>query len=183
MPPWRRILPATRWRVLVFLVSCLAVGAAVGILWAVFASRPGYVVADDLGASLNERGIAEIFAADALFSVLLAAVGVGVGVAGWLVFHRWGWWVCLITVITAGLAGLVAWQVGLLVTPSNFAERLASAVSGDVVAVDLQLHAKAALLVAPFTAITPVMLLAAFWPESKDMAAIADTGMDEPEQA
>ncbi len=66
-----------------------------------------------------------------------------------------------------GRRRLFAWQVGLLVTPNNFDELLANAVSGDVVPMNLRLHAYAALLVAPFTAITPVMLLAAFWPEGR----------------
>ena len=166
-PPWHRVVPEMRWRVFVFLLSCLGVGVVVGILWAVFASPPGYVVAEDLGASLSERGLAGIFASDALFSVLVAVVGLGIGVASWLVFHRWGWWVCLLAVGGAGISGVVAWQTGLLASPGDFAERLAIAVSGDVVDVDLQLHATAALLVAPFAAITPVMLLAAFWPEPK----------------
>ncbi len=166
-PPWRRVIPEMRWRVTIFLLSCLGAGVVAGVVWALTAYRPGYVVAADLGASLNERGLAGIFAADALFSVLLAAVGLGIGVACWLLFHRSGWWVCALAVVGAGAAGMLAWQVGLLVTPENFDELLAQAVSGDVVPVNLQLHARAALLVAPFTAITPVMLLAAFWPEHR----------------
>ena len=173
-PPWRSVLPEMRWRVVVFLLSCLGAGAVAGILWALVAKRPDYVVAADLGASLNERGIAEIFASDATFSVLLAIIGIGIGVASWLVFHRWGWWVCVLAVLGAGLAGVVAWQAGLLVSPGDFAERLANAVGGDTVDVDLQLHAKAALLVAPFTAITPVMLLAAFWPEPAAVVHVAE---------
>lgn len=169
-PPWRQGLPEMRWRVTVFLLSCFGAGVVSGIIWAVFAFRPGYEVANDLGASLAERALAGIFSSDALFTVLLAVVGVAIGVAGWLFFQRLGWWVCIIAVAGAGIAALCAWQVGLLVSPNDFPERLASAVSGDVVPVDLQLHAVAALLVAPFSAITPVMLFAAFWPEQKDAA-------------
>ncbi|MDO5737261.1 MAG: hypothetical protein Q4P15_12380 [Propionibacteriaceae bacterium] len=166
IPPRRRVLPQMRWRATVFLLSCLGAGVVAGVIWALASFRPGYHVADDLGASLQERGLAQIFASDALFSVLLAVVGLGIGVACWLLFHRNGWWVCALAVLGAIIAAVVAWQVGLLVTPSDFPERLASAVGGEDVPVDLQLHAAAALLVAPFTAITPVMLLAAFWPES-----------------
>lgn len=170
MPPGRDALSEMRWRVGLYLAACLALGIVSGVVWALSAFRPGYEIADDLGASLGERGLAGIFAADAMFSVLLAAVGLGIGIAGWLLFHRHGWWVCLLTVVGGALAAVVAWQVGLLVTPNDFEQRLASAVGGDIVPVDLQLRATAALLVAPFAAITPVMLFAAFWPESSEGA-------------
>lgn len=182
-PFWRRVIPELRWQVTVFLLSCFGAGVVAGIIWALAAYRPAYWVADDLGASLSERGLAGIFAADALFSVLVGIVGLAIGIAGWLAFHRTGWWVCVLTVVAAGLAGLLAWQVGLFVTPNNFAERLASAVGGDEVAVDLQLHAKAALLVAPFAAITPVMLLAAFWPERKEVPLVKDPAQDSFDEA
>lgn len=177
-PPWRKVLPEMRWRSAIFLLSCVGAGVVSGVLWAVFAFRPGYEVADDLGATLGERGLSQIFAADALFSVLLAVVGLAIGVVSWILFYRNGWWVCVLAVIGAAIAALLAWQVGRLVTPSDFSERLASAVGGDVVPVDLQLHAAAALLVAPFTAITPVMLLAAFWPEAKPPMAAQDHDLD-----
>lgn len=166
-PPWRQGLPELRWRAAVFLLSCIGGGVLSGIIWALVAFRPGYQVSEDLGATLDERGLAAIFASDALFVTILAVVGIAIGVAGWLNFHRSGWWVCAITIAGAGLASFIAWQVGLLTSPHDFPERLASAVGGDVVPVDLQLHALPALLVAPFAAITPVMLLAAFWPEAK----------------
>ncbi len=167
---WRQLLSDMRWRVVVFVLSCAVLGVVVGIIWAATASRPGYRIADDLGATLDERGLAGIFAADALFTFLTAVVGLGVGVAAWMLFHRNGWWVCVLAVLGAGLAGLLAWRAGLLVTPDDFSERLARAVAGDVVPVDLQLHALAALLVPPFAAITPVMLLAAFAPEPHESA-------------
>lgn len=168
-PPWRRVLPEMRWRVTIFLLSCVGAGVLAGVVWALTAYRPSYVVAPDLGASLNERALARIFDSDAQFSILLALVGLGVGVACWLLFHRAGWWVCVLAVVGGGLAALLAWQVGLLVTPDDFDDVLASAVSGEFVPVNLQLHARAALLVAPFTAITPVMLLAAFWPDRRSV--------------
>lgn len=177
-PPWRRVMPEMRWRAAVFLLSCAGVGVVAGVIWALRAFRPGYEISDDLGASLGERGLAQIFAADALFSVLLGIVGLGIGIVCWLLFYRNGWWVCALAVLGAAIAALLAWQVGLLVSPDDFSDRLASAVGGDMVPVDLRLHAAAALLVAPFAAITPVMLLAAFWPESEPAASIEDRGQD-----
>lgn len=154
----------------VFLLSCVVAGVVAGIVWAVFAVRPGYELTDDLEAFMGERSLADIFAADALFSLLLAAVGLAIGIACWIFFHRNGWWVCMLAVLGASIAGLIAWQVGLLVTPDDFEARLAGAVGGEMVPIDLQLRSTAALLVAPFLAITPVMLLAAFAPEPREPA-------------
>ncbi len=157
-----------RGRVALFLLACLGAGVVAGILWAVFAFRPAYELSADLEASLGERELAGIFASDALFTLLAAVCGLIIGIACWLLFHRNGWWVSVLAVLGAGLTGLITWQVGLLVMPEDFDQRLASAVGGDEVRVDLQLHALAALLVAPLVAITPVMLLAAFAPEPSD---------------
>lgn len=165
MPTWRLSITDIRWRVVTFLVGCVGAGVGAGIIWAVFAFRPGYEVSEDLKASLGERGLAGIFAADAHFSVTLAVVGLLIGGASWFAFQRIGLWVCVLAVAGAGIAGVIAWQVGLLVTPHDFVERLARAVGGDMVLIDLELHARIALLVAPFAAITPVMLLSAFWPD------------------
>lgn len=171
---WRQALSDMRWRVVVFLLSCLGAGVVSGGIWAFFAFRPGYALNDDLEASMGERELADIFAGDALFTLLLAAVGLAIGVACWILFQRNGWWVCALAVLGAGIAGLVAWQVGLLVTPDDFEARLASAVAGELVPIDLQLRSTAALLVAPFAAITPVMLLAAFAPEPRAVTPIAE---------
>ncbi len=171
---WTDAISEMRWRVAVFLLSCMGAGVVAGVIWALGAFRPSYEVADDLAATMGERGLVSIFAADAFFSVLMAVFGVAIGVACWLLFHRNGWWVCMLSVLGAGIAGLLAWQVGLLVTPNDFPERLASAVGGKMVPVDLQLRATAALLVGPFAAITPVMLFAAFAPEPRAQSLVAE---------
>lgn len=171
---WRQSLSDMRWRVSVFLLSCVGAGAVAGVMWAFFAIKPVYELTDELEASMGERELADIFAADALFTLLLALAGLAIGVACWILFQRNGWWVCALAVLGAGIAGLVAWQVGLLVTPDDFEARLASAVGGSEVPIDLQLRSMAALLVAPFAAITPVMLLAAFAPEPRGAAPVAE---------
>ena len=180
IPAWSTSITTLRWRVAVFLLCCIGAGAAAGIIWAVSAFRPGYEVSEDLKASLGERGLAGIFAADAFFSVLLAAVGFLIGVACWLAFRRNGGWVSLLTVLGAGIASVVAWRVGLFVKPPDFSERLAIAVGGDMVLIDLQLHATIALLVAPFAGIAPVMLFAAFWPDPDDVPLVPERDKAEP---
>ena len=137
------------------------------MVFGVLTPRPGYVVDENLGASMSERGMASVFTADAWFVLITGLVGLAAGVVAWLWFHRWGWGVCVVAIVGATMVALLAWGSGTLVTPGNFDVRLASAVPGDIVPIDLELRSWAALLVAPFTAITPVMLLAAFWPEPR----------------
>lgn len=160
--------PTSQNRILLFLGVCLGVGVVTGITWALAVERPGYFVDDDLGASIPERGLASVFASDAWFALLVGLMGLLVGILGWLWLHRLGWWVCLFVILGAGLMAVVAWQVGVLVSPSDFDDRLAAAEPGEIVPIDLELRAHAALLIAPFAAITPVMLFSAWWPEDRE---------------
>lgn len=166
----RRLLADPRWSVSLFLGASVLLGVLAAPAWAWLAYRPGYEVRDDLTATISERGLAQVFASDALFAFVTAGLGLLVGVAGWLLFNRLGWWVALLAVAGAGLTSLTVWRVGLLIGQQGFAERIAVAGAGDVVPIDLALHALSALMVGAFTAITVVMLFAAFWPEPKDAA-------------
>lgn len=160
------------WRVSrlvgVFLLGSTLVGILAGVLWWAVTPRPGYLVGPDLGASMGERSLAEMFTSDAMFSLLAGIVGLLTGTIAWIWFQKLGWWVCLLAVLGAGLTGVVMWQTGEIVSPGNLDSRLAAAQPGDVVAVDLTLRSMSALLVAPFLAILPIMLFAAFWPENAD---------------
>ncbi len=172
-------MPRQRYATLVtlawYLLGCLSAGAVFGGVWAGTAERPRYVVADDLSAQLPERALAQVIAPDALFVVLTAGLGLAAGIAAWTLFKDLGWWVVAAATLGAGATAIVVWQVGGLVGQDGFAERLANASPGDAVPVDLQLRSMAALLVAPFFAVTPVMLLAAFWPEDGDRPPTAAT--------
>ena len=160
-----------RWGMVAFLVACLAVGAPVGVAWALTAPLPTYVVNDDLTATMAERGLAGVISADAAFAGWMALLGLVIGGVAWWRFQRFGWWVAVIAVLGGGLAALVAWRVGLLISPEDFSSRLTVAKAGDTVAIDLSLRAKSALLVAPFLAITPIMLLSAFLPDPDEAPA------------
>lgn len=153
------------WRLIVFVSASILVGAFGGLIWANVAPRPTYVVQDNLTALISERGQATIVGADVSFVLITGLIGLLAGVAAWLVLHKRGWFVIMGSVVGATLAALMTWRLGIVVSGTDFVQRLAAASVGDVVRVDLELHSMAALLVGPFAAITPVMLLAAFWPE------------------
>lgn len=164
----RSLMRETRSAVPLFLLACLLVGALLAPAWALPVDLPGYTVADNLTAHIGEAGLAQVFAADAWFVTLAGLAGVAAGIAGWLLFHALGYWVALIATFGAFLATTTTWLVGLLIGRQDFPERLAAARPGDVVPIDLALHAHSALLVAPFAAALIVMLAAAFWPERVD---------------
>lgn len=162
-----RAQPGPIWRTLWFTVFVVVTGAVGAGLWAVFAHRPGYIVTEGLGAYLTERGQTDVFSSDALFVALAGLSGFLIGIVAWLRFKDLGWLVCVHALLGGTVGALIIWRLGLLVSPSNFDQRLATAAVGDTVPIDLDLHSLAALLVGPFGAITPIMLCAAFWPDDE----------------
>lgn len=154
-----------RWRALAHLVACGALGLLAGVLWSALAPRATYRMTPQLRATLPERSQAEIIGGDAAFTVIVGLLGLALGILTWMWFHRRGWLLILLSVTGPTCMSLIAWQVGKLIGGSGLTERLAAAGPGDLVRMDLELHALGALAVGPFLAITPVMLLAAFWPE------------------
>ena len=60
------------------------------------------------------------------FVITGALVGAGLGLVTWKWFQPLGWPTALLDVGAGLLAGLVCWQVGLLLGPGSFAERLTS---------------------------------------------------------
>lgn len=153
------------WKVVVFLGGAVLLGAVGGLVWALTTHLPSYVVREDLSATMSELELADIIGADASFTLITGIVGLVIGVGGWMVLHRAGWVVTIVPPAAALGASLMAWRLGTIVGSSGFTQRLAVASAGDAVQVDLQLRALSALLVGPFAAVTPIMLLAAFWPE------------------
>ena len=158
---------STAWRVMLYLAAAVALGVIAGLMWSSLSPLPAFTINDDMTASINERSQTAMVAADVYFTVLTGVVGLVLGAVGWVILHPKGWVVIGVPLIAALAAALTAWQTGLLVGESGFVDRLARAQAGDVVRVDLALRSMSALLVAPFAAITPIMLMAAFWPEPR----------------
>ncbi|WP_353081548.1 hypothetical protein [Tessaracoccus lapidicaptus] len=157
----------TAWRVVANVLVAVVLGVVGGLLWSWATPLPSYVVGDDMTATITERGNTSIVVTDVAYTFITGAVGLVLGVLGWLSLYRKGWVVIVAPLLASLAAAVVTWRVGLLVTEGGFVERLARAQAGDVVHVDLALRSASALLVAPFAAITPIMLLAAFWPEPR----------------
>lgn len=158
---WER----ARWRALAHLITCGAAGVLAGILWAALSPRAEYQLDENLRATLSERDYAQIIGGDAAFAIIVAGFGLAIGLVTWFWFSRRSWLLVALGVVGSSLFALVTWQVGELIGGSGLMDRLAVAGRGDSVQMDLELHALSAIAVAPFAAITPIMLLAAFLPE------------------
>lgn len=135
-------------------------GAVSGWFWHLLVSLPTYLTSDDGSVQITERAQGEVFATDAVFVFIGLIVGVALGIAAWHYFHRLGWRVALLAVAGGLLAGVTCWLVGVAQGPNNFAERVATAVPGEMVPIDFELHTTSALLVWALGAIIPVMLYA-----------------------
>lgn len=163
----------TPWRITIFLAASVVTGAVCGVLWSWFTPLATYTIGDDMSARITERAQADIVASDVVFTLIMALVGVVIGISGWAVWHKKGWLVTTMPLLAALAASLMAWRMGTTIGQTGFSERLAAGSPGDVIPIDLNLRAMSALLVAPFTAVVPIMLLAAFWPEPQDEHASA----------
>ncbi|GAB2495944.1 hypothetical protein GCM10027030_31710 [Luteococcus sediminum] len=152
--------PLVRSLAVFWLLSMLAGGVG-GALWNLVVPLPSYHVDANGNATTSERGLALVFASDAVFCLVGAVVGLGIGLCAWRWFRRLGWPVCLVAMGGGLLGALLCWWVGTLMGPHDFAARIAQAGAGAVVPIDFQLHSLVALLVWPFFAIIPVLFASA----------------------
>lgn len=167
LPRWSAALRDPARGVPLHMLGSVMLGALLGIVWALVAERPGYVVGEDRGASIGERALAGIFAADAVYCLLVSLLGLVVGLAAWVLCRHLGWWVCLVGLAGSFVGAVAVWQFGMLAGQENFQERLAAASPGDVVPVDLSLHSLSAILLAPFVTSLVLMLASVMWPERR----------------
>lgn len=159
-----RVLP---WIALLVGLS-IVVGALGGVFWAAIVKLPAYLVGADGSGSMTERGLTEIVGGDAWFVIVGVLIGVGLGLVAWKWFRPLGWPTPLLAIGAGLVAGLVCWQVGQLVGPRNFNDRLAAASPGDLVRMSLELHSWSALAVWAFAAVTPVLLISSLGPDDEE---------------
>ena len=144
------------------------VGGLAAVFWSAVVRPPTYRILGDGSATMTERGVTEVVAADAWFVITGALVGVGLGLVTWKWFRPLGWPTALLAVGAGLVAGVVCWQVGQLLGPGSFPERLAAAQPGDYVPISLELRSLSALAVWGFAAVTPVLLISSLGPDDED---------------
>jgi len=161
--------PVAMWIAILAGMS-LVVGGLSAVFWATVVDLPTYRILPDGSATISERGITEIVASDVWFVITGALVGAGLGLVTWKWFRQLGWPTALLAVGSGLLAGVVCWQVGELLGPGSFAERLTGALPGALVPIPLELRSLSALAVWGFAAVTPVLLASSLGPDDEDHA-------------
>lgn len=149
----------------ILLVLAIVVGGLTAVFWANVLDLPSYRVHSDGSATVSERALTEFVSADAWFVISGAVVGLGLGIVTWRWFKPLGWPTALLAAGSALIAGVVCWQVGQLLGPGPFDERLAAASPGDLVPIAVQLRSPSALAVWAFAAVTPVLLASSLGPD------------------
>lgn len=149
----------------ILLVLAIVVGGLTAVFWANVLDLPSYRVHADGSATVSERALTEFVAADAWFVISGAVVGLGLGIVTWRWFKPLGWPAALLAAGSALIAGVVCWQVGQLLGPGPFDERLAAANPGDLVPIAVHLRSPSALAVWAFAAVTPVLLASSLGPD------------------
>ncbi len=144
--------------VVVLLVLSIVVGGLTAVFWANVVELPSYRILADGSATVSERALTEFVAADAWFVNCGAMVGIGLGLVTWRWFRPLGWPTAVLAAGSGLVAGLVCWQVGQLLGPGPFDERLAAANPGDLVPIAVELRSPSALAVWAFAAVAPVLL-------------------------
>lgn len=171
--PLTETAPEVPSRALLAWVGALAalavmIGALTAVFWANVVDLPSYRVLADGSAIVSERALAEFVAADAWFVLCGFVVGAGIGLVTWRWFSSLGWAVALLSAGAGLVAGLVCWQLGQLLGPGPFDERLAAANPGDLVPIAVELRSHSALAVWAFGAVVPVLLISALGPDDEE---------------
>lgn len=161
-PPESRLprllqIPVVRGLIAYALLS-MVLGVVVGLVWHAVVELPSYTIADDFSANPTERGLTEVFGTDAWFATIGLPTGLLLGWLAWRWFRRIGWLVVLVGLGGATQAAAFAWQMGELLGPNNFAERISTAAAGERVSIDFQLHGAATVLVWLIGGVIPVLL-------------------------
>jgi Na+/H+-dicarboxylate symporter len=143
-----------------FLLMCVIIGVAIGVVWAKVVTPPEYVVGKDGSATITQRGLTEVFGSDAWFAVIGFVISLGIGVIAWRWFGKLGWPVVIVTILGALVAAAVCWYVGYHVGPGDLTSRMAAAKPGDRVAIPVTVRSPVTLVAWALGGIIPVLLCA-----------------------
>jgi hypothetical protein len=165
-PPARR--PWTPWadaradlKVALALLGGIALaGVPVGLLWWWLAPRAEFHITADGPIADGVPSPELLVADDGVLALLLAALGLLVGILGWRLRHRRGLAVLLALAFGSALAGVVAWRLGVLLAPPPSRAEVSHV--GGTVTTGLSLGALPVLAVAPFVAVLAYLVPAAY---------------------
>jgi hypothetical protein len=122
---WRELLAG-----LGVLLAVVSIGALVGVIWSELSPRVLVQMTAD-GPVLANAEPKEYMGADAVFTLLGVAVGVGLGVLCWVVLRRWRGPVVLIALAVGSLMGAcLAWQLGRRIGLADYMELRSTAQVG-----------------------------------------------------
>ncbi|WP_051208586.1 hypothetical protein [Propionicicella superfundia] len=169
----RRPRGSIQW-IALYMLAAIVLGALGAVVWVLVVRLPGYTVESDGKAVITQAGMTQVFQSDAWFAGIGAVAGLLLGLLAWNWFRTLGWIAPVLAGLAALLAGVTCWQLGSLMGPSPFDQRLATASAGDVVSVSLELHAPVALALWVMMAELPVLIAASLLRDPEDPPLTAD---------
>jgi hypothetical protein len=138
-------------------VSAFAIGGLViAGLWVWFADPPYAVVQGD-NAFRGSDELGRQFGIDVAFAAACLLVAVPLGAVLGLRGQRVGWPLAVVLVLAAGVASVIAWQVGGVLGPDNPRDLIAGASDGDRLYQQLDVHARGLFLTPPVGALVGFM--------------------------
>jgi hypothetical protein len=148
--PWREA--RADWRTgLTLLLGLAVVGVLLGVLWWGLAPRAEFRITADGPVAIGNPSEELLVADDAVFVLVVAAVGLVAGLGAWVVRRSRG--VAGLVGVALGMlaAGAVAWRIGELLGPGPTSAALGHV--GDRVTTGLALDSLPALAAGPFFAV------------------------------
>jgi LPXTG-motif cell wall-anchored protein len=149
-PGWPEIGADLRSSVALVLALALT-GLPAGLLWWLLAPRADFRITADGPVAIGNPSGELLVADDAVFTLLLAGIGLIAGAAAWWFRRRRGVATVIALAVGSLVTGLVAWRLGELLGAGPTEAQVADV--GARVTTALQLGGLSALAVAPFTAV------------------------------
>ena len=144
--------------IVVTCLAFLAAGVVGGIVWSAWADPPAYHVFPNGPPRMDEEEAGRQFGVDVVFALVGLGTAVLVGfVTGWR-WHRVGWPLVLAVTGAAGVAGIIAWRLGMILGPDDPATVVGSAQVGDDIPEQLELHADGLLAIWPIGGLAGLIL-------------------------
>lgn len=152
--PEARSLSHMRWPLLV--ISAALLGVVSGVVWSQLA-EPGRWEVREAGIVLTEDASRGQFSVIVVFTLIGAIAALLWAAAMTLMARHGGWLLVAAVLVGSTLAGVLAWQVGMLLGPPP-PESVSGLMLGDRVPDELRVDGIAPFLVWPIAALVGVLL-------------------------